>query len=147
MEDQRKPKDLPYEMTPEESLLRDQIYDVISTIRDPEKPYTLEDLDVVNDELIMVRSTKDKEYTYAIIKWVPTVPHCHLALTIALCMRAKIERELGLPNLKIDIIVEDGKHQQKGEIDRQVNDKERYSAALEKEEVMDVIEDLIKDQY
>ena len=29
--------------------------------------------------------------------------------------RAKIERELNEPNLKIDIIVEDGKHQQKEE--------------------------------
>uniref|UniRef100_A0A7S3NGP8 MIP18 family-like domain-containing protein n=1 Tax=Euplotes harpa TaxID=151035 RepID=A0A7S3NGP8_9SPIT len=127
-------------------LLKEQIYDIISTIRDPEKPYTLEELDVVQADLISV-SQPNPSVTLATITWVPTVPHCHLALTIALCIRVKLQRELAADHLKIDIIVQDGKHSQKAEIDRQVNDKERYSAAMEKEEIMAVIEDLIQERY
>ncbi|CAI2381511.1 unnamed protein product [Moneuplotes crassus] len=147
MEEPRTEKEKCLKMTKEEKLLRDQIYDIIATIKDPEKPYTLEELDVVQEDLITVRKDDDLGYIHVMIKWIPTVPHCHLALTIALCMRAKIEQELAIPNLKIDIIVEKDKHQLKKEIDKQVNDKERYSAALEKEEVMAVIEELIDDDY
>jgi len=32
-------------------------------------------------------------------------------------------------------------------VDRQVNDKERLAAALEKEDIMRVIEDLIRERY
>ena len=32
-------------------------------------------------------------------------------------------------------------------VDRQLNDKERYSAALEKPEISKIIEDLIKEEY
>ena len=56
-------------------LLKDQIFDVISTIRDPEKPLTLEELEVVQEDLITVRRGENGEYTNVIIKWVPTVPH------------------------------------------------------------------------
>ena len=34
---------------------------------------------------------------------------------IIIVFRAKIEKELGDPNLKIDIIIEEGKHVQKAE--------------------------------
>lgn len=62
-------------------------------------------------------------------------------------MWAKIARDLPKKDVKIDIIVQDGKHESKDEIDRQVNDKERYLAALEKEEVAAIIEDLIREEY
>jgi metal-sulfur cluster biosynthetic enzyme len=59
---------------------------------DPEHPYTLEQLNVVQEECI------DVEYhgrsATIIIKFTPTVPHCSLATLIGLCLRTKLERDL-----------------------------------------------------
>ena len=35
-----------------------------------------------------------KEVPYIRIKWVPTVPNCHLAMTIALCIKSKLNTHL-----------------------------------------------------
>jgi len=81
------------------------------------------------------------------IVWVPTTPSCGFALNIALCIRTKLERELSVKQFaKIDIFVQEGKHDNKEAIDRQVNDKERVCAALENEDVKGAIEDLIKER-
>lgn len=80
------------------------------------------------------------------IVWVPTVPECSLALNIALCIRVKLAREMPeWKDYKVDILVKDGKHSLKKDIDKQVNDKERYTAAMENELVMAAIEKLIKE--
>ena len=48
--------------------------------------------------------------------------------------------------MKLDIKVLPGKHDKAGEIDRQVNDKERVAAAMENETVRSAIEELIKER-
>ena len=98
---------------------------------------------------------------YIEIEWVPTVPNCHLAMTIALCIKTKLSKELpqldkqiaqatgkpsNLSNSKIDVLVQDGKHDTKAEIDKQVNDKERVLAAMENPAVVSAIEDLIRER-
>ena len=81
------------------------------------------------------------------ITWVPTTPTCGFALNIALCIKVKLERELSVKEYsKIDIYVQEGKHDNKAGIDRQVNDKERVFAALENEVVAGAIEELIKER-
>ena len=55
--------------------------DVIRTIRDPEKPNTLEELEVVSEKCVEVQELGDDEYLI-IIKFSPTVPHCSLATLI-----------------------------------------------------------------
>lgn len=59
--------------------------DVIRTIRDPEKPNTLEELDVVTEKCVEVQELGDDEYLI-IIKFSPTVPHCSLATLIGVCV-------------------------------------------------------------
>ena len=55
--------------------------DVIRTIRDPEKPDNLEDLNVVYEEGISVCPLS--LHTFVIgIEFKPTVPHCSLATLI-----------------------------------------------------------------
>ena len=54
--------------------------------------------------------------------------------------------ESGLRHCKIEVLVEDGKHDTKDEIDKQVNDKERVLAALENETVLNAISDLIRER-
>lgn len=59
---------------------------MIRTIRDPEKPNTLEELDVVTEKCVEVQELGDDEYLI-IIRFSPTVPHCSLATLIGVCVR------------------------------------------------------------
>ncbi|XP_054692234.1 cytosolic iron-sulfur assembly component 2A isoform X2 [Grus americana] len=59
-----------------------EVYDIIRTIRDPEKPNTLEELEVVTESCVEVHEIGDDEYL-VIIRFTPTVPHCSLATLIA----------------------------------------------------------------
>ncbi len=58
---------------------------MIRTIRDPEKPNTLEELDVVTEKCVEVQDLGDDEYLI-IIRFSPTVPHCSLATLIGVCV-------------------------------------------------------------
>ena len=91
---------------------------------------------------------------YIEITWVPTVPNCHLAMTIALSITTKLGLKLHevidetkTLNPKIRIHVQEGKHETKPEIDKQVNDKERVGAAMENEHLSDLIYSLISKDY
>jgi len=57
------------------------ISDLIKDIRDPEKPQTLEELEVVNEENVNV-SHFSEDTLLVRITFVPTVPHCSLASLI-----------------------------------------------------------------
>lgn len=103
--------------------------DILRTIRDPEKPSTLEDLHVVYEEGIFVQSpTSDnvqvvRRNHFKSTHWIwltpfcfqirvefnPTVPHCSLATLIGLCIRVKIERNIQ-HKLKLDIYIKKGAH-------------------------------------
>mmetsp|Transcript_24743 Transcript_24743/g.24272 ORF Transcript_24743/g.24272 Transcript_24743/m.24272 type:complete len:115 (+) Transcript_24743:1-345(+) len=98
--------------------LKDEVYDIIRTIRDPEKPHTLEELDVIQEDLITI--SLDEEIGVPLIKiiWVPTVPTCNLALNIALCLRTKLFNEFSVKDAKIEILVDEGKHVNKEQIDK-----------------------------
>ncbi|XP_021263326.1 MIP18 family protein FAM96A isoform X3 [Numida meleagris] len=60
-----------------------EVYDIIRTIRDPEKPNTLEELEVVTESCVQVDEIGEEEYL-VVIRFTPTVPHCSLATLIAL---------------------------------------------------------------
>lgn len=55
--------------------------DIIRTIRDPEKPNTLEELEVVTESCVKVNEIGEEEYL-VVIRFTPTVPHCSLATLI-----------------------------------------------------------------
>ncbi|XP_005393820.1 PREDICTED: MIP18 family protein FAM96A isoform X3 [Chinchilla lanigera] len=55
---------------------------LIRTIRDPEKPNTLEELEVVTESCVQVQELHEEDYL-VIIRFTPTVPHCSLATLIA----------------------------------------------------------------
>jgi len=127
--------------------LKLDIYDHIRTIRDPEKPQNLEDLEVVVEDLIHVYPAGGSgEKFVANIEFVPTVPHCHLATLIGLCIRTKLERCLVPGQVKLDILVKEGTHDTEGDINKQINDKERVAAAMENPNLRETVEDCIKDE-
>lgn len=77
-------------------------------IKDPEKPNTLEDLQVITEESVQVLMLKDGGY-YVRIDFFPTVPHCSLASLIGLCIRGKIHENF-TERIKLDIVIAEGRH-------------------------------------
>ncbi|KAG9488973.1 hypothetical protein GDO78_005141 [Eleutherodactylus coqui] len=86
-----------------------EVYDIIRSIRDPEKPSSLEDLEVVSESCVTVEEL-DEECFLVTIKFTPTVPHCSLATLI---------------------------------VNKQINDKERVSAAMENPNLREIVEQCV----
>ncbi|KAK2144064.1 hypothetical protein NP493_4338g00005, partial [Ridgeia piscesae] len=111
--------------------------DIIRTIRDPEKPETLEELNVVYEEGVSVCPLSLDSFVI-VIEFKPTVPHCSLATLIGLCLRVKLLRCLP-DKYKLDIYIKEGTHDTEKEINKQINDKERVAAALENPNLLEVV--------
>ena len=120
-----------------------EIYDVIRDIKDPEHPFTLEELMVVKEDLISV--VPCEHYFWITIYFVPTVPHCSLAALIGLCLREKIRQSFPETlNLKLTILISPGSHQTEEEVNKQINDKERVQAAMENANLYSAVLECIK---
>ncbi|KAK9042988.1 hypothetical protein V6N11_071340 [Hibiscus sabdariffa] len=74
-------------------------------IKDPEHPYSLEELKVITEDAIEV----DNERSYVRVTFTPTVEHCSMAIVIGHCLRVKLIRSLP-SRYKIDIRVAPGTH-------------------------------------
>lgn len=141
--------------TSRDAINAEDIFDVIRTIQDPEHPLTLEQLNVVNIDYIRVldlhshdnnnSSTNHKEsnntnkpFSYVNVGFTPTIPHCSMATLIGLCIRVKLLRSIPL-RFKIFININTGTHVSENAINRQLNDKERVTAALENQNLLSVV--------
>ena len=103
-----------------------EIFDMLRHINDPEHPLTLEKLMVIKPELITI----DNETNLIRVEFTPTIPNCSMATLIGLMISVKLQRCLP-SRYKIDVFIQNGKHDQETEINKQLNDKERVLAALE----------------
>ncbi|KAK3098453.1 hypothetical protein FSP39_019596 [Pinctada imbricata] len=121
------------------------ITNLIRGIIDPEKPQTLEDLNVVSEENVHVSRIGEEEYLVKVV-FVPTVPHCSLASLIGLCMRSKLEKCMP-EKFKLDIFIKEGTHSTAEEINKQINDKERVAAAMENPNLQRIIDKCIEEEY
>lgn len=117
------------------------VFDLIRDIRDPEFSQTLEELKVLREELVQVTTSSD--VLDIRITFVPTVPHCHLATLIGLCIRAKLERDLEHFMHKIYISIAEDAHTSAVEVTKQINDKERVAAALENPQLQETVQECI----
>ncbi|XP_033023461.1 cytosolic iron-sulfur assembly component 2A [Lacerta agilis] len=120
-----------------------EVYDIIRTIRDPEKPNTLEELDVVTESCVEVHEIGEDEYLVT-IRFTPTVPHCSLATLIGLCLRIKLQRCLPFKH-KLEIYISEGAHSTEEDINKQINDKERVAAAMENPHLREIVEQCVLD--
>ncbi|KAM9377225.1 cytosolic iron-sulfur assembly component 2A [Pholidichthys leucotaenia] len=118
-----------------------EVYDVIRSIRDPEKPNTLEELEVVTEKCVEVQELGEDEYLI-IIKFSPTVPHCSLATLIGLCLQVKLQRCLPFKH-KLEIYISEGTHSTEEDINKQINDKERVAAAMENPNLREIVEQCV----
>nr|XP_024217337.1 MIP18 family protein galla-1-like [Halyomorpha halys] len=130
--------------SPEELKLT--VYDVIRSIRDPEKTFNLENLKVVYEDGVEVsKGLNGDPSVYQIrIEFKPTVPHCSLVTFIGLSIRVKLTQNLPLRH-KLKIRVKEGSHILAPEVNKQINDKERVAAAMEKSLLKEFVLKCIKD--
>ncbi|XP_066491900.1 cytosolic iron-sulfur assembly component 2A [Tiliqua scincoides] len=133
--ERRSGTDRPVAMETERAL---EVYDIIRTIRDPEKPRTLEELEVVTESGVEVLEAGEEEFL-VIIRFTPTVPHCSLATLIGLCLRIKLQRCLPFKH-KLEIYISEGAHSTEEDINKQINDKERVAAAMENPTLREIVE-------
>ncbi|XP_017877127.1 MIP18 family protein galla-1 isoform X1 [Ceratina calcarata] len=125
--------------------LKESVYDLLRTIKDPEKPQTLEQLDVVYEDCVEILNQTPKGVSVIRIEFNPTVPHCSLATLIGLCIRVKLERQLE-DFFKLDIYIKKGAHSTEQEINKQINDKERIAAAMENPNLRELVEKCIQEE-
>ncbi|ODQ45741.1 hypothetical protein PICMEDRAFT_19530, partial [Pichia membranifaciens NRRL Y-2026] len=123
-----------------EPLDAQEVYDLISSISDPEHPLTLGQLSVVNLGDIRVRhpdyaSGRVGEVNVQI---TPTITHCSLATLIGLGIRVRLDRSVDKA-YRIGIYVKQGTHQSEGQVNKQLNDKERVCAACENPQLVKVV--------
>ncbi|KAH7301411.1 hypothetical protein KP509_23G025100 [Ceratopteris richardii] len=115
-----------------------EVFDHVRDIKDPEHPYSLEQLKVVTEEAITV----DDKKSHVMVVFTPTVQHCSMATVIGLCIRVQLMRCLP-PRFKIDIKVAPGSHASETAVNKQLNDKERIAAALENPNLSELVEDCL----
>lgn len=115
------------------------LYSIIKDINDPEYPNSLEELGVV---LLEQCHFKDG---IATVFYTPTIPHCSMATLIGLSIRIKLWRFLP-KQIEIDVFIMEGKHVSQEPINKQLNDVERVSAALENKHLRRVLEQCLGEE-
>lgn len=119
----------------EEPIDAEEVFEYIRDITDPEHPYTLEQLNVVQEDHIKVCNGDDQ---YVDVRFTPTIPHCSMATLIGLAIHVKLRRSLPV-GYKIKVRINSGTHNQEEQINRQLADKERVAAAMENSNLMKTI--------
>ncbi|XP_058777512.1 protein AE7-like [Vicia villosa] len=139
---QRSTQSLPADEYAVEPIDQLEIFDHIRDIKDPEHPYSLEELKVITEEAVEV----DDKNSYVRVTFTPTVEHCSMATVIGLCLRVKLLRSLP-SRYKVDIRVAPGSHATEAAVNKQLNDKERVAAALENPNLVDMVDECLAPSY
>ena len=136
-------------VTSRDPIDREEVFELIRHLNDPEHPLTLEQLNVASLELIDVvddegdeRCGRRPESTVD-VRFTPTIPHCSMSTLIGLSIRVKLLRSLP-PRFKIKVRITPGAHNQEEAVNKQLEDKERVAAALENLTLLEVVNKAIK---
>ncbi|KAK3362632.1 hypothetical protein B0T25DRAFT_561701 [Lasiosphaeria hispida] len=129
----------------DDALDQQEIYDLISTVSDPEHPHTLGELNVVRlPDIHLTPPQRDpRGLATVLVELTPTINHCSLATVIGLAVRFRLEQALP-PNYRIDVRMKEGTHAQDEQVNKQLADKERVAAALENDSLQSVVNTMLK---
>ncbi|KAL1848019.1 hypothetical protein VTK73DRAFT_10212 [Phialemonium thermophilum] len=130
----------------EEPIDELEIFDLLSTISDPEHPQTLGQLSVVNLPDIHIRPKgrpDPRSLVTVTVELTPTVNHCSLATIIGLAVRVRLEQTLP-PNYRVDVRMKQGSHAQDDQVNKQLADKERVAAALENATLKQTLDEMLR---
>ncbi|KAF1839889.1 uncharacterized protein K460DRAFT_411208 [Cucurbitaria berberidis CBS 394.84] len=127
-----------------EDIDEQEIYDLISTICDPEHPLSLGSLSVVNlpDIHILPPTSPLSSISTVVVEITPTITHCSLATVIGLGVRVRLEQALP-PRFRVDVRIKKGTHSTDAQVNKQLGDKERVAAALENGTLMGVLRKML----
>ncbi|CAO2656690.1 Nn.00g054930.m01.CDS01 [Neocucurbitaria sp. VM-36] len=127
-----------------EDIDEQEIYDLISTICDPEHPLSLGSLSVVNlpDIHILPPTSPLSSISTVVVEITPTITHCSLATVIGLGVRVRLEQALP-PRFRVDVRIKKGTHSTDEQVNKQLGDKERVAAALENGTLMGVLRKML----
>ncbi|KAI1375379.1 hypothetical protein F4677DRAFT_422653 [Hypoxylon crocopeplum] len=131
-----------------EPIDEQEVYDLISTISDPEHPLSLGQLAVVNLPDIHITPSPSvvadpNTLTRVLVEITPTITHCSLATVIGLGVRVRLEQALP-PNYRVDVVIKEGTHSQDDQVNKQLADKERVAAALENDTLKGVLDKMLE---
>ncbi|KAK4097918.1 hypothetical protein N658DRAFT_499911 [Parathielavia hyrcaniae] len=132
----------------EDPMDEQDVYDLISTISDPEHPHTLGQLSVVRLPDIHLSPSPTElpgpeSLVTVLIELTPTINHCSLATVIGLAVRCRLEQTLP-PNYRVDVRMKDGSHAQDDQVNKQLGDKERVAAALENDTLQRMVDKMLE---
>jgi len=119
------------------------VYELIANITDPEHPLTLQQLGVVHPDLIELHTDVTNGLDRLTVKVRPTVPHCSVASLIGLCIHLTLSRYLDIDRVKLSVRMAEGSHNQEEDVNAQLADKERVSAALENKALLERLETMM----
>ncbi|KAG5958661.1 hypothetical protein E4U13_004637 [Claviceps humidiphila] len=132
-----------------EPIDEQEIYDLISTISDPEHPVSLGQLSIVNINDIHITPSPacgvpdSNAIVQVMVEITPTVTHCSLATVLGLGVRVRLEQCLP-PNYRVDVICRENTHSQDDQVNKQLADKERVAAALENDSLKGVLDKMLE---
>jgi metal-sulfur cluster biosynthetic enzyme len=132
-----------------EAIDEQEIYDLISTISDPEHPVSLGQLSVINLSDIHISPPpamgipRSNAIVQVSVEITPTITHCSLATVIGLGVRVRLEQTLP-PNYRIDVRCKENSHAQDDQVNKQLGDKERVAAALENDTLRGVLDKMLE---
>ncbi|KAI1821015.1 FAM96B protein [Xylaria intraflava] len=131
-----------------EPIDEQEIYDLISTISDPEHPLSLGQLAVVNLPDIHITPSPSaaadpNTLTRVLVKITPTISHCSLATVIGLCVRVRLEQTLP-PNYRVDVVIKEGSHADAEQVNKQLADKERVVAAQQNDNLKAMLDKMLQ---
>ena len=127
----------------DEQIDEQEVYDLISTIADPEHPLSLGSLAVVNlPDIRVTPPARAGGVSTVAVDITPTITHCSLATVIGLGVRVRLEQALP-PRFRVDVRVKPGTHSTADAVSKQLADKERVAAALENATLMGVLRKML----
>lgn len=127
-----------------EEIDEQEIYDLISTISDPEHPLSLGSLGVVvlDDIKIVPPSSPRSRISTVTVLLTPTTSACSLTTIIGLGVKVRLLQALP-PRFRVDVRIKEGTSKTADEVNKQLGDKERVAAAMENKSLINVVNTML----
>ena len=127
-----------------EEIDEQEVYDLISTITDPEHPLSLGSLGVVNlEDIKIIPPTSPRSRISSVqVLITPTTSACSLTTVIGLGVKVRLMNALPA-RFRIDVRIKEGTSSSADEANKQLGDKERVAAAMENRNLINMVNHML----
>ena len=127
-----------------EPIDEQEVYDLISSISDPEHPLSLGSLGVVTLEDIAIKppTSPRARISSVVVLVTPTTTACSLTTVIGLGVKVRLMQALP-PRFRVDVRIKKGTSSTADEVNKQLADKERVAAAMENQNLLSVVHQML----